>query len=59
VVRTATAADVAAADSLRLRVTDHPVLVPLETLDGRNHHVFPASERPPWRWAVGRATMAG
>jgi len=26
--------------------------VPLETLPGRNHYDFPASEEPPWRWQV-------
>jgi hypothetical protein len=52
VVRSATRSDVAATSSLRLRVTDDPVLVPLETLDGRNHYEFPAVERPPWRWKV-------
>lgn len=41
-----------AASKLRLRVTDHPVLVPLETLPGRNHYDFPAAEEPPWRWQV-------
>jgi hypothetical protein len=29
-----------------------PVLVPLETLAGRNHYDFAASEEPPWRWSV-------
>ena len=29
-----------------------PVLVPLETLDGRNQYDFPAGEEPPWRWRV-------
>jgi hypothetical protein len=29
------------------------MLVPLETLDGRNHIRFPAGERPPWQWTVG------
>ena len=29
-----------------------PVLVPLETLAGRNHYRFPAREEPPWRWRV-------
>ncbi len=31
---------------------DDPALVPLETLPGRNHYDFPASERPPWQWHV-------
>jgi hypothetical protein len=29
-----------------------PVLVPLETLDGRNHYDFAPGEEPPWRWQV-------
>jgi hypothetical protein len=29
-----------------------PVLVPLETLAGRNHYDFAAREEPPWRWRV-------
>jgi hypothetical protein len=29
-----------------------PVLVPLETLDGRNHYDFAPGEEPPWRWRV-------
>jgi hypothetical protein len=32
--------------------TDHPRLVPLETLAGRNHVDFPPGEEPPWRWRV-------
>jgi hypothetical protein len=51
-VREADAGDVAAADALRLRVTDDPALVPLETLVGRDHYGFPAAEEPPWRWRV-------
>jgi hypothetical protein len=29
-----------------------PVLVPLETLAGRNHYDFASGEEPPWRWRV-------
>jgi hypothetical protein len=29
-----------------------PVLVPLETLAGRNHYDFGSGEEPPWRWRV-------
>ena len=29
-----------------------PVIVPLETLAGRNHYQFPRREQPPWRWRV-------
>jgi len=32
--------------------SDVPRLVPLETLDGRNHVRFAAVEEPPWRWRV-------
>jgi hypothetical protein len=51
-VRTATAAEVAAAAKTPLLETDNPRLVPLETLPGRNHYEFPAAEEPPWRWQV-------
>lgn len=30
-----------------------PRLVPLETLDGRNHVGFTVVEEPPWRWQIG------
>ena len=33
----------------------NPVLVPLETLYGRNHYDFPPAEEPPWRWEVPSA----
>lgn len=45
-------ADVAAASRVRVLVRDDPNLVPLETLPGRNHYVFPPDEEPPWRWRV-------
>jgi hypothetical protein len=50
--RRATRADVEAAAGVEVRVEDDPALVPLETLPGRNHYEFPASERPPWQWQV-------
>jgi hypothetical protein len=50
--RTASAADVEEAAKTPLLETDNPRLVPLETLPGRNHYDFPASEEPPWRWKV-------
>jgi Flp pilus assembly pilin Flp len=50
--RRADSADVAALASTPLLDTQDPKLVPLETLDGRNHIDFPASEEPPWRWRV-------
>ncbi len=49
-VRHATAADVEAAAGIEVLAEDDPALVPLETLPGRNHYEFPASERPPWQW---------
>ena len=50
--RTATAADIKAAAGTELLSSQDPVLVPLETLPGRNHYDFPATETPPWRWHV-------
>lgn len=52
VSREADAADVAAHAMTPLLETDHPRLVPLETLAGRNHVAFAAGEEPPWRWRV-------
>jgi hypothetical protein len=51
-VRRATRADVEAATGVEVRAEDDPALVPLETLPGRNHYEFPASERPPWQWRI-------
>lgn len=51
-IRTASADDLAAASGLRLRAREHPLLVPLETLDGRDHFRFLQGEEPPWRWRV-------
>lgn len=51
-VRTASSADVARYASMPLLDSDNPVLVPLETLYGRDHYDFPSSEEPPWRWKV-------
>jgi Flp pilus assembly pilin Flp len=48
----ATAADVTAASGVEVLERDDPALVPLETLPGRNHYEFPASERPPWQWRL-------
>lgn len=50
--RTVSTADVAAHAMTPLLETDNPRLVPLETLAGRNHVDFPASEEPPWRWRI-------
>jgi hypothetical protein len=52
VVRTAGAAQIAAASSIRLSLEDDPALVPLETLDGRDQYDFPPGEEPPWRWKI-------
>jgi hypothetical protein len=50
--RVASAADVEAAAGTELLASQDPVLVPLETLPGRNHYDFPAAEAPPWQWQV-------
>lgn len=52
IVRRATQADVEATAGIEVLDRDDPALVPLETLPGRNHYDFPASERPPWQWHV-------
>ncbi len=52
IARRATQADVEAAAGIEVLERDDPDLVPLETLPGRNHYAFPASERPPWQWHV-------
>jgi hypothetical protein len=41
-----------AAAGTRVLLSEDPALVPLETLPGRNHYDFPASERPPWQWRI-------
>lgn len=50
--RRATDTDVEAAAGVEVRESEDPALVPLETLPGRNHYEFPATERPPWQWQV-------
>lgn len=50
--REATSDDVVRFSKTPLLDDDVPVLVPLETLAGRNHYDFPAREEPPWRWRV-------
>ncbi len=52
VIRRATQADVDAASETAVLLKDDPMLVPLETLPGRNHYDFPPEERPPWQWRV-------
>ena len=52
IARRATQSDVDAAARVQVLERDDPALVPLETLPGRNHYPFPASERPPWQWRV-------
>ncbi len=51
-VRRVDQAQVDAVSDVRVLLGDDPALVPLETLPGRNHYVFPAFERPPWQWNV-------
>jgi hypothetical protein len=50
--RRATPTDVEAVAGVEVLLQDDPALVPLETLPGRNHYEFPASEQPPWQWRV-------
>ncbi len=52
VARRASQAQIEAAAGVPVLLRDDPNLVPLETLPGRNHYDFPASERPPWQWHV-------
>lgn len=52
IVRTAGAAEIQSASHLRLSLEDIPVLVPLETLPGKDHYPFPRVEDPPWRWRL-------
>jgi hypothetical protein len=52
IVRNAGPAEVAAASSIRLNLEDDPALVPLETLPGRDHYLFPPGQEPPWRWSI-------
>jgi hypothetical protein len=52
VVRRSGQAQIDAARGVPVLLSDDPALVPLETLPGRNHYEFPASERPPWQWQV-------
>ena len=52
VTRLATSGDVASLASTPLLDDAVPVLVALETLDGRNQYEFAAAEEPPWRWRV-------
>jgi len=51
-VRRADQATIDAAAGVEVLLGDDPVLVPLETLPGRNHYEFPAGERPPWQWSL-------
>ncbi len=52
IVRTAGDQEIKAAAKLRLNLEDDPALIPLETLPGKDHYSFPASEEPPWRWKI-------
>jgi hypothetical protein len=53
IVRSAGAAEIAAASGIRLSLEDDPALVPLEILPGRDHYLFPPGDQPPWQWSVG------
>jgi hypothetical protein len=50
IVRTAGAAEIEAASSIRLSLEDDPALVPLETLPGRDHYDLAPSA---WRATIG------
>jgi Flp pilus assembly pilin Flp len=50
--RSAGSAGVSAHAATPLLESAVPVLVPLETLPGRNHYEFGPEEEPPWRWRV-------
>jgi hypothetical protein len=52
IVRIASTRQIEAASSIRLNLEDDPALVPLETLPGRDHYMFPPGEEPPWRWSI-------
>jgi hypothetical protein len=52
IARRAGQAQVDTASEVQVLLKDDPNLVPLETLPGRNHYEFPASERPPWQWQI-------
>jgi hypothetical protein len=51
--RTVGPEEIEAASGTRVLLSDTPMLVPLETLDGRNHILFPSAEQPPWQWQTG------
>jgi hypothetical protein len=59
ILRTAGPAEIAAASSIRLNLEDDPALVPLETLPGRDHYLFPPGEEPPWRWSIASRPSGG
>ncbi|HEX3241915.1 MAG TPA: hypothetical protein VHQ97_02445 [Solirubrobacterales bacterium] len=52
VVRRATEPAVEAASGTPVLLEDDPMLVPLETLPGRDQYDFPTGEEPPWRWKL-------
>jgi hypothetical protein len=52
IIRAARAAEIDAAAGIRLSLEDHPDLVPLETLPGKDHYDFPRGDEPPWRWRI-------
>jgi hypothetical protein len=50
--RRATQADIDSASGTPVLLADDPMLVPLETLPGRDQYEFPRGEEPPWRWQI-------
>jgi hypothetical protein len=52
IARRASQPQIEAASGTPVLLQDDPNLVPLETLPGRDHYDFPASERPPWQWRI-------
>lgn len=50
--RTIADRELGAHSSVRLTLADGIRLVPLESLDGRNHIRFGPDEAPPWQWTV-------
>lgn len=52
IVRRASQGQIEAASHVRVLLEDDPMLVPLETLPGRDHYDFPPRERPPWQWRI-------
>jgi hypothetical protein len=52
IVRRAGQAGIDAAAGTPVLLKDDPMLVPLETLPGRDQYEFAAGETPPWQWRI-------